>query len=432
MIKAQLDRMKIYARLLFICFVVVFGAACNRDNPEPSVNDCRQGVYEIVQEWYLWKDRIPENFNPADHETPADVMEALRYKVDDRWSSVSDLEEFQQFFEEGTFVGFGIGLQVDELDNLWVTYAYKDGPAYEAGVRRGWRITEINGRNLEQIDDIGEAFGPSEEGDMRDLVFRNSEGLEESLTLTKRTVEINTVLHHQVFETNVGPVAYLAFKNFIETSREELIRAFVDFEVAGATELILDFRYNGGGRVDVATMLAGMIAPVGADNQVLLEYLHNDQKESENSSVLIDKTGGLEFSKVIILTTDGTASASELMINGLRPYMDVVTIGSNTHGKPVGSYGFQCGGEFAVSPIAFRVANADGVTDYFDGLEADFDSNDDLTRAFGDPEETMLKSALEYLETGGVTRAHARRADGYGTAREEALIRKQLPELSSF
>ncbi|MBX2814847.1 MAG: hypothetical protein KTR24_02575 [Saprospiraceae bacterium] len=417
---------------LLLASLLVF-SNCNKDaEPGPSANDCRQGVYDIVQEWYLWKDRLPASFNPADYETPAAVMEALRYKEDDRWSSVSDLEAFQQFFEEGTFVGIGVGLQYDSEQNIWITYVYEDSPAAQAGVERGWRLVTLGGQDVTMIDDVDAAFGADEAGISLDMGFLDRDGMAHDLKVTKATVNINTVLHQQVLTTGAGKVGYLVFKNFIETSRTELNDAFADFQAAGIDELILDFRYNGGGRVNIATLLAGHIAPLSADNQVLLQYLHNEDKQSENSTVTIDKQGALDFSRLVILTTDGTASASELMINGLRPYMDVVLIGGPTHGKPVGSYGFQCGGEFAVSPIAFRVANADGISDYFDGIEQDFESNDDLTRNFGDTQEQMLSDAIQYLETGSVSAAGSRSIEGKGIGAKSAIVRKHLPELSSF
>jgi C-terminal processing protease CtpA/Prc len=125
-------------------------------------------------------------------------------------------------------------------------------------------------------------------------------------------------------------------------------------------DLVLDLRYNGGGLVNVAQHLASYIGGIRTDGQVFAEYFHNDKNAFRNRILQFEpKPGRLTLDRLIVVTTRGSASASELVINALRPFMPVVVIGDTTYGKPVGQYaiGF-C--DKLLAPVSFSLRNADG------------------------------------------------------------------------
>jgi hypothetical protein len=172
-------------------------------------------------------------------------------------------------------------------------------------------------------------------------------------------------------------------------------------KTAGATELVLDLRYNGGGLVDVAVHLASLIGGSRTAGQVLLNYIHNDKigpilNKSVNFETLDQ---ALNLQRLVVITTRASASASELTINSLRAYMPVTIIGDTTYGKPVGQYGLKfC--DKVLFPVSFSIKNANLQGDFFDGLPADCVSGDDYTHQLGDTAEASFAEALTFIRTG--------------------------------
>ena len=164
---------------------------------------------------------------------------------------------------------------------------------------------------------------------------------------------------------------------------------------------MLDLRYNGGGLVDVAVHLASLIGGARTNGQVMLNYVHNDK-----IGPILNKTTrfsnpqqALNLQRLVVITTRGSASASELVINSLRPFIPVTIVGDNTYGKPVGQYGLRfC--EKVLYPVAFSIKNANLEGDFFDGLAVDCAAGDDYTKQLGDPAEASFAEALTFIRTG--------------------------------
>ncbi|GAH01669.1 unnamed protein product, partial [marine sediment metagenome] len=162
-------------------------------------------------------------------------------------------------------------------------------------------------------------------------------------------------------------VAHLVFEGFREPSENELADAFGFFKNVGANEMILDLRYNPGGLISATTLLGSLISGEDTDNKVFFKYLHNDKKTSNDKEVAFaKKPNSLNLKSLIVITSRSTYSASEIIINGLKPYLNVVTIGDATGGKPVGMYVWYYQ-DYAFVPISFKIINADGEGDYFEG-----------------------------------------------------------------
>ena len=173
----------------------------------------------------------------------------------------------------------------------------------------------------------------------------------------------------RVVEVDGRKVGYLFFRNFVQPSTAALTDAFAALKTAGATELVLDLRYNGGGLVDVAVHLASLIGGTRTNGQVMLNYVHNDKIGPilNKTTRFTNPEQALNLQRLVVITTRGSASASELVINSLRPFIPVTIIGDTTYGKPVGQYGLRfC--DKVLYPVAFSIKNANLEGDFFDGI----------------------------------------------------------------
>jgi C-terminal processing protease CtpA/Prc len=218
--------------------------------------------------------------------------------------------------------------------------------------------------------------------------------------MTKRLVTIPTVSLTRVYDVGGRRVGYMFFRNFVEPSYEALDTAFAELAAARVDELIVDLRYNGGGLVNVAQHMASYIGGVRTVGQVFAEFFHNDRNAFRNRILRFEsKPQRLTLDRLIVVTTKASASASELVINALRPFMPVVVIGGTTYGKPVGQYAIPfC--DKLLAAVSFALRNADGHGDFFDGFPPDCAAPDDADHQLGDPEEGSLKEALTFAATG--------------------------------
>jgi C-terminal peptidase prc len=370
-------------------------------------------VRDVLDEYYLWYRELPRA-NPANYATPEAYLEAVRYRpLDSYFSYITSRAANDAFYGESQFVGFGFSTQT-QVTELVVLQVFPDSPAAEAGLARGDRIVEIDGRSVADLvatGRIGGAFGANEPGVSATIVSRSRSGAERRSTLTKRVVTIPTVSLTRTFNVDGHTVGYLFFRNFVTPSYAALDEAFAALRTAGATELVLDVRYNGGGLVDVAVHLASLIGGVSTQGQVLATFQHNDRNSALNEDLRFETAPEqtLNLSRLIVITTRSSASASELLINSLRPYMPVTVVGDVTYGKPVGQYGFDfC--DKVLAPVAFSLVNSQGQADYFAGIPPDCAAADDAEHDLGSGDEASLAEALYFVRTGRCTAAATARA----------------------
>lgn len=370
-----------------------------------SVPDQNAVFFEFLQNTYLWYDQLPASIDPQAYSSVDAMLDDVRFEQD-RFSGFSEKQAFDDFFENATFVGYGFSSDSSsDPDAYIVRYVFSDSAADNAGLARGDRLTNINGFTIAQIDQQQlsneTVFGPNEEGFTIDVTFTKPDGTIVNTQMSKSAVGTNTVFATQVLPANVGNVGYLSFQNgFIEPSDDELISAFAELATQGVNELILDLRYNPGGRISVAGNLASFISGNVADGEVFTTLEYNDKNTDRNFTVnFSDRINALDLTRIVILTTSGTCSASELIINGLAPHMDVVTVGSATCGKPVGqSPDEYC--DMVLSAINFRTVNSLGEGEYFDGIPATCPVEDQIIADWGSLDDPVLASAMNYLDTG--------------------------------
>ena len=389
-----------------------------------AIEDCsvagrNQFVRDALQDVYLWYRELPDP-DPASFPSPAAYLEAVRYRaLDSGFSYVASRAESQAFFSESQFVGYGFRWTLLSADDMRITDVYAGSPAADAGLARGARILEINGRRFGEIyaaGDLGAIFGPSDVGHRTQVRFADRGGAERTATMAKRIVTIPTVPVTRTFAVGDRRVGYIFFEHFVTPATAALDTAFERLRADGANELVLDVRYNGGGLVSVAQHLAGLIGGDRTRGKVFVRFAHNDKNKHRDTRHEFETPAqALGLSRLVVITTDESASASELIINGLRPFMTVTVVGERTFGKPVGQYGFNfC--DQTLFPVSFQTVNARDEGDYFGGLAADCPAPDDLGFDLGDTREGSLAEALQFLRTGRCSaaaafsaRSHARR-----------------------
>ena len=371
-----------------------------------------------MDSWYFWTERSPKPA-PEGYATVPDYFKALLYPGDgagvpaDHWSYIENSAAFSQFFGEGKTMGYGVsvnGLEAaatpPQSPALMVRYVEAQSPAATQGLLRGDTIVSVNGApaaTLVAANDFS-AFSAANEGDTLTLVVHSDGGAaERTVTLRAATFSLTPVTGANVFMLRNGKkVGYLAMKDFVSQAEAPLAAALTDFRNQSATELIVDLRYNGGGLVSTSAALASLIAGNSHGGGVFAQLQFNSHHQDANTAYRLTSTAGAPFSRVVILTGPRTCSASELLINGLKPYSDVMsvtTIGATTCGKPVGFSPRQsCGNTY--SAVNFKSVNAAGQGDYYNGIAPTCPVADDFKLRLGDAGETLTTMALRYLEDG--------------------------------
>lgn len=381
-------------------------AACSNDGQ-------KQFVLDNLYAWYLWNDLLPANINIADYATPEVLASDVTLNFGpqdannqplDRFSSVGSLAADTQFFAEGEFEGFGFSWRfADQAQtDFRVTRTFAGSPADIGGLARGQQVISLNSRTVADIvanEGIGAFFGANSSVDfeVQPLV-----GNVFNSTITQGLVTINPVPQWRVIDAGNGRnVGYLELSTFISTADPALDVAFAAFNSASVSEVILDLRYNGGGLVSTAELLGDYLGGFVSSNLVFSNTEFNADRASNNGSALFANivNRSLNLSQLVVIASRGTASASELVTNGMIPHVNVAIVGDNTFGKPVGQIGLEFCNKI-LRPTAFRLANADGVGDYFNGLPVDCPAADDLTVAVGDDLDPNMVTAMAYLENG--------------------------------
>jgi carboxyl-terminal processing protease len=375
-------------------------------NPPASCTTTSQNLWvrDQLNTYYYWYQFMPGGVNPAAYNSPEAYLEAVRYRpIDNTFSFITTAASNDAFYSDSQFIGYGFGNQTTDTE-IRVLQVYDDSPASEAGLSRGDRIVTVNGRSVSSMvsdGTIGNAFGQAEVGVASTIEWETLAGARRSARMVKRLVTIPTVSLTRVVEVDGRKVGYLFFRNFVQPSTAALNDAFAALKAAGATELVLDLRYNGGGLVDVAVHLASLIGGVRTNGQPMLNYVHNDKigPQLNKTTRFTNPEQALNLQRLVVITTRSSASSSELVINSLRPFIPVTIIGDTTYGKPVGQYGLRfC--EKVLYPVAFSIKNANLEGDFFDGLAVDCAAGDDYRHQLGDTTEASFAEALTFIRTG--------------------------------
>jgi carboxyl-terminal processing protease len=413
-------------KLFFLPIVLlVLFISCKKDNiaPDGSVPSTtaeqqgRDALYNLMKEWYFWYKNLPV-ITIADYKDPYELMDALRYKQFDRWSFVADYDAFTASMQ-GTFVGHGIMIGLDAQGKARVMTIYENSPLYTnatggKGVRRGWIIKTLNGsdpapalvaRAAGNPEPYNNLIGPATAGRSNTFVFQTPGGNDTTAVTSKSSFQVNSVMLFDTLTINKIKTGHLVFDEFIKPSSEELATAFAFFKSQNVKDLILDLRYNTGGILDVATELASYIAGTSKFSTPFIKSSYNDKKTSEATTYNFKSVPyPLNLTRLVVITTKSTASASEEVINGLKPHLTVTTIGSTTNGKPTGmDIWYTKDKKYIFAPVTFTLVNSLGQGDYYTGFIPAKNVPDDITHDFNDKNELCFQEAIFFLGNGVVS-----------------------------
>ncbi len=390
-----------YLCLLFLVGFLFATGCKEEDEPQTNSNELANEVlYSTMIDYYLWYNEMP-SITPTNYPSPVELLEALRYKPLDRWSYITTKQALAAYYQAGEYVGFGFGTAFDGDNRLWISFIFRDSPLRSAGVDRGWQIAKID-NVVPTPSNISDLFGPAVSGVNKTFTLINHSGETVTQSFSKRVVAMNTVLMDSTYSVGSNKIGYFVLKGFIENTTEEVNSVFNKFITNGVSDVIVDLRYNTGGLVDVATHLGGLIAGKIANGEVFGKFVHNDKQTERDSYLFVEeKPNSILLNRIVFITTGSSASASELLINGLNPLMPVVLVGTTTYGKPVGMYLFTSNlFDWAFVPICFAIVNANGEGYYYDGIPVDIEQFDGINFPFGDLNEPSFGAAYSYLIDG--------------------------------
>ncbi|MEO1490130.1 MAG: S41 family peptidase, partial [Pseudomonadota bacterium] len=318
----------------------------------------------VLDQWYLFPDLLDtsvqtSNFTDVQAYLDAAVAPARAQDVDKFFTFATSIAEENELINSGSSAGFGIRLSYDTLNNrVFVLEAFEAGNGFQAGIDRGTELLAIGepGGSLVTVSSlmasggpqaVVDALGPSTAGTQRVLRFEQLEGAVIETTVTKSDFSLDPISdRYGVLILNDGnrQVGYLNLRTFIVSNAADQLRtAFGEFDAQSITELIIDFRYNGGGLVSVADTFGDLLGR-GRVGQVWSETVFRASQSQENETRLFEEEiNAIEAERIAFIGTNSTASASELVINSMIPYLNtdsIALIGDNTFGKPVGQSGF--------------------------------------------------------------------------------------------
>ncbi|WP_035806121.1 S41 family peptidase [Lunatimonas lonarensis] len=403
-------------KLLFITLMA--SASCTQDEelPEVRFKRVKEAIYSSMNEWYFWNHLIPTGINIDQHTSYQSLLRSMMYTQLDEWSYITTPQEFNRAFT-GQQAGHGFGIAIGLDDRLFVSFVYNESPAGKDGWQRGWEIVGVNGRPTSSYrsgNGYNLQLGPNTSDIQNTFVLKLPDGSEITRRIGKTEYQTNSVLHKEIIKIDEKQVGYWVYNSFratrgvTPTKSVEVEDALAFFEEAQISELVIDLRYNGGGSVDVAEQIMNALIPGIHDGKLMYTNALNDSKSNLNESQNFKKTGNLELNRILFLTSRGSASASELIINCLEPYMETVIIGENTFGKPVGSFPLSrfnntlSANDVELVPITFAIANANGKAEYFGGFSPQFLAGDDVSKNWGNQQDPRLRAALDYLQFGSV------------------------------
>jgi len=391
--------MKRFCQLLAAVIVSAVLSGCGSNDfdtgrsSEPSFGQSDKSfLWKLFHTEYLWYEHVRDSADLNSYSNPQAMIDALKYKPADRWSFALSREEFAQFLSQ-TDGGFGIGFRSD----MRVKFVRIQSPAW-GKIKRGDILLKINTQTAtpETLRQASRQLGTP----ARFLLRRGDRTIEVDVTPSAYQYRVSSA---RLLSSGGRTIGYLRCDSFASSLSSELAERFADFDrQGGVDEIIVDLRYNGGGVVGQAVTMMDYLH-AGDPGAVATHLAWNDRYRNRDSNYYFasnPRRYALNLPRVTFLVTRNSASASELVIDGLRPYLDnIITIGTRTHGKNVGMSGV-AHGDYYYFLINFYVRNAAGNITPSEGIVPTCPAADDLDHPLGDPDETMLHTALYYLDHG--------------------------------
>jgi C-terminal processing protease CtpA/Prc len=428
--------------LILLFFPLLNSCEDNDDNLVPSELEVNDFVWKGLNLYYLWQADVPDladnrfsnqselNAFLKTYDSPTTLFNHLRIdNTIDRFSVIfSDYTVLEGILTGNTKnngVDYGIKLKPGSDTEVfgWVRYIIPNSDASTKDIQRGDIFYAINGIPL-TVDNYRTLLADDTYTlNLADYDGGNITPNGQSVTLTKTELAENPIFINTVINQGTHNIGYLMYNGFYSAYDNQLNDVFGNFISQNVTDLVLDLRYNSGGSVNTATKLASMITGQFS-GQIFAKQQWNAKAqayyESNNPASLLNKfysgLNGLNLNKVYVLTSKSTASASELVINCLKPYIEVIQIGDKTTGKNVGSvtlydsptYGktdVNPSHKYAMQPIVLKIVDKNGFGDYTTGIAPTLTNTyielfEDMG-VLGNPSEPLLSRAINLITASG-------------------------------
>ena len=419
--------MRMKKLLIALSFTILI-ASCKKDMTTITDNsggvantDVNTWIYQTMNYYYLWSSNMPKITSTNLNDRPMNYFYTILndYGNTDRFSWIDSSATNLTNQLNGINTVLGIKYSIFYVDNAQVNLAFviayvlKGSPAEKAGLKRGDIILKVDDQNITmgnygsimQNQTLKLGMGTYTAG-----VF-STNGI--ANTITKIELQTNPILKDTVIKWGGRKVGYMAYIQFLSSYDDSLRAVFGRFKNTGIDELVIDLRYNGGGYVTSSDLLTDLIVKdlAGKVDKLMNKKVYNDTYTAElnksygasafNTNFKMEANNISTLNRVFILTSNGTASASELVINNLKPFMDVILVGEHTYGKNVGSFTLTDSKNrwsYGLQPITFKIANSLNESNYGskDGFLPNVTVVDNVLpfKQLGDPYETVLYKAL--------------------------------------
>ena len=460
--------------LISMVALATFGCYEDLDDNGAFTNEINDFVWKGMNAAYLYKDNIDDLSNNRFtndseyidylnlYETPEVLFENLifnRETIDKHSVIVDDYVKLQQYFQGvSTSNGMEYGLRYIPASNFniygYVRYVHPGSVADENNIQRGDIFFEINNNSL-NLDNYSSLLSMDNYTvNFADYINNNTPEINDdtivnnnvTVDLYKVSLEKNPIFHFDIIENSEGRSGYLLYNQFTSTFDDELNEVFANFKSNNIDNLILDLRYNSGGSVNSARLISTLITGQFTNeifsteqwnNEIQNYWLNNDPEYLINR--FIDNANSLNLNKVIIITSRSSASASELVINCLRPYIDVIQVGTTTYGKYQASVtlydssdfslnGVNPSHNYALQPLVLKTLNSAGETDYYNGLSPNIIADEDSSNLgiIGDLDEPLLSLALGQISSDKNLHNYTEELDLISDSSEFDLLNKEM------
>ena len=437
--------------LIPVLFLFVF-YSCKKDEVTPVLTQEQKWTEEIflaMKDIYLWDDALPATLDASKYSTAQDGLDYLSSlkinsetgKAIDHYSFLDKIGNLSGEITQGTAssdYGFMVLAGYNSLNQVsfFVNYVYKNSPAGMAGVARSYEIVSINGSTAVHPEVDSQGYLVSTSAGYTNMVnalfssttasfgFKKPDGTTFTTSLNVASYSINSVLCDSVYTVGTKKVGYVVFNQFLgASSQTELTNTINKFQDRGVQYLIVDLRYNGGGSVETCEKFSSMIAPSTANGKTMYTYKMNPAltqyyvSQNENFTTNFTKPNSFQPTAIYFIVSSGTASASELLINNLRPYYtgNLFLIGATTYGKPCGFWATPIGYTdkqtttkegYDLYAVSFEMVNANNEGGYYAGMTpgtAKYPgilAYDSYNLPWGDVNDARLAQAINRISTG--------------------------------
>lgn len=441
-----------HSGVLIICVFLISFSSCKDEKLPPTAIQKEQAwageIYSAMKDIYLWNSALPQTFDATNY---TDAQAALDYlmtqKIDpetkqpiDRYSFLDKIGSLSGEISTGTAsgdYGFMVRAAYNSMDQVsfFVTYVYKGSPADRAGIERSFEITKINNsENTHPEVDSNGYLNPTSIGytnmvqslfnsSKSTFTFKKNNGTTIDVSLSTAQYPIKSILFDSIYTLDSKKLGYMVFNQFLgESSQNEITNTINRFESNGVQYLVVDLRYNGGGSMETCEKFCNLVAPPSANEKIMYynklnpilteEFMRGDY----NLTTFFNKSNSFNPLRIYFIVSSNTASASELLINSLRPYFvgNLFLIGETTYGKPCGFWATPIGyTEKQTTPkegydlyaVSLETLNANNEGGYYSGMTPGstkypgVKAKDTFKFSWGDSNDACLAQALNHIST---------------------------------